>query len=96
MSNKTKPKKAKATAINWEAVARDQLHPLKLAIIEKFATGEEFSPVMLQRDLDVPTIGTVSYHVRALVDAGFLDLSNTIQRRGALEHFYRASPALLA
>lgn len=96
MSKKTKTKKAQGAAVNWEAVAKDQLHPLKLAIIELFATGEEFSPVMLQRALDIPSIGTVSYHVRALVSSGFLELSDTIQRRGALEHFYRASPSLLA
>lgn len=34
--------------IDWEAVAKDQLHPLRLAIIEMFASGDGFSPVILQ------------------------------------------------
>ena len=32
----------------------------------------------------------VSYHVRALVDLECIELVRTAQRRGAIEHYYRA------
>src|SRR5215210_567303 len=32
----------------------------------------------------------VSYHVRALLDLGCIELVDTAQRRGAIEHYYRA------
>ena len=32
----------------------------------------------------------VSYHVRALLDLGCIELVRTAQRRGAIEHYYRA------
>ncbi len=47
-------------------------------------------------ELDEPKLGNVSYHVRALLDDGLVELVRTEQRRGALAHFYRASPKLLA
>jgi DNA-binding transcriptional ArsR family regulator len=33
---------------------------------------------------------TVSYHVRVLVECGVIELDRKVQRRGAVEHFYRA------
>src|SRR5919106_936821 len=32
----------------------------------------------------------VSYHVRVLLDLGCIELVRTAQRRGAIEHYYRA------
>jgi DNA-binding transcriptional ArsR family regulator len=32
----------------------------------------------------------VSYHVRALLDLGCIELVDTAQRRGAIEHYYKA------
>lgn len=86
----------RVTRVNWEAVARAQIHPLKLRIIELYAAGDNLTPVDVQKQLDEPTLGTVSYHVRALVTAGLIELVRTEQRRGALAHFYRATPNLLA
>ncbi|MBJ7469649.1 MAG: helix-turn-helix transcriptional regulator [Solirubrobacteraceae bacterium] len=86
---------SRKAAINWEAFARSQAHPLKLRIVDMFGTGEEFSPMMLHTELGDP-LGNVSYHVRALLDAGLIELVRTEPRRGAIEHFYRASAALLS
>lgn len=88
--------KRKAPCVDWEAVARSQIHPLKLRIIELYATGAELTPVDVQRELDEPKLGNVSYHVRALVADGLLELVRTEPRRGALAHFYGASSQLLA
>ena len=32
----------------------------------------------------------MSYHVRALLELGTIELVDTAQRRGAIEHYYRA------
>jgi DNA-binding transcriptional ArsR family regulator len=63
-------------------------HPLRvriLAILEE----RPASPVELSRLLGT-RLGTVSYHVRTLHDLGLLKLVRTTQRRGAIEHHYRA------
>jgi hypothetical protein len=44
---------------------------------------------MLARQLDRP-LATVSRHVAMLRDLGFIELTHTVPRRGAVEHFYRA------
>ncbi len=44
--------------------------------------------INLESNLDL-TPGNVSYHVRALVKAGLVELVKTDQVRGATEHFYR-------
>jgi DNA-binding transcriptional ArsR family regulator len=49
----------------------------------------EASPVELVRARDQP-LATVSHHVRVLRDSGSLELTRAEQRRGALEHYYRA------
>jgi hypothetical protein len=36
-------------------------------------------------------LGTLSYHTRLLRDLGWIELVRTVPRRGAVEHFYRAS-----
>ena len=47
------------------------------------------TPRELAQWLDA-TLGTVSYHVRALYDLGLLELVRTTQVRGAIAHHYRA------
>ena len=48
------------------------------------------SPNELSRDLGDP-LGNVSYHVRILRELDCVELVRTEQRRGALEHYYRAT-----
>jgi DNA-binding transcriptional ArsR family regulator len=63
-------------------------HPMRVRILallqERTATPRE-----LAQWLDA-TLGTVSYHVRALHQLGLLDLVRTTQVRGAIAHHYRA------
>jgi DNA-binding transcriptional ArsR family regulator len=84
------------TKIDWEAVARGALHPLRIRIIEKAAAApnERFSPAELAAEFGEP-LGNVSYHVRALVAEGLLAKAGTQPRRGAIQHFYRASQKLM-
>jgi DNA-binding transcriptional ArsR family regulator len=63
-------------------------HPMRIRILallqERTATPRE-----LAQWLDA-TLGTVSYHVRALHQLGLLELVRTTQVRGAIAHHYRA------
>ena len=85
------------TPINWEAVARGTLQPVQLRIIERVASqpGERFSPVDLAEALGEP-LPNLAYHVRRLADLGLLAKAGTAPRRGAIQHFYRASKKLLS
>ncbi len=65
-------------------------HPLRLRIVEALTERGEASPVGLAREFDQP-LATVSHHVRMLRDLGWVELVRTEPRRGAVEHFYRAS-----
>ena len=49
------------------------------------------SPVQLAPRLG-STLGRVGHHVRVLRDLGLIELVETRQRRGAIEHIYKASP----
>jgi DNA-binding transcriptional ArsR family regulator len=64
-------------------------HPLRLRILESVIDCRETSPLAVSRQLRQP-LGTVSRHIRVLLDLGFIELTRTEPRRGAVEHFYRA------
>jgi DNA-binding transcriptional ArsR family regulator len=63
-------------------------HPMRVRILA-ILDEREASPVQLAEMLD-ESLGVVSYHVRTLLNLGLLKLVATHQRRGALEHVYRA------
>jgi DNA-binding transcriptional ArsR family regulator len=65
-------------------------HPLRLQILETITICGEASPVGMARQFDQP-ISTVSHHTRVLRDLGFIEVARTEPRRGAVEHFYRAT-----
>jgi hypothetical protein len=48
------------------------------------------SPVEIARELGEP-VNSIAYHVRILADAGCVEQVDQRQRRGAVEHFYRAT-----
>jgi DNA-binding transcriptional ArsR family regulator len=48
------------------------------------------SPKELAAEVGIE-VGLMSYHVKQLRDKGFVELVDTVPRRGAVEHFYRAS-----
>lgn len=64
-------------------------HPLRVRILESVIERREASPLTISRQLRQP-LATVSRHMRVLRDLGFVELTRTEPRRGAVEHFYRA------
>ena len=64
-------------------------HPIRIRLLAML-DEEAASPVILAAKLKQP-LGTVAYHVRTLYDLGLLKLVSTRQRRGATEHYYRAT-----
>src|SRR3954453_17853018 len=70
-------------------IAKALAHPLRARILQRL--GERVaSPGDLAVELDAP-LGVVSYHVRMLRDYDWFELVRTEPRRGALQHFYRAT-----
>lgn len=65
-------------------------HPLRLRLLEAVIEGGEESPVDLSGRFKIP-LATVSRHMRMLRELGFIELTRTEPRRGALKHFYRAA-----
>jgi DNA-binding transcriptional ArsR family regulator len=65
-------------------------HPLRMRLLTFVTEQGEASPAEMSRALEEP-LATVSHHTRVLRDLGYLELSRTEPRRGALEHFYRAT-----
>jgi DNA-binding transcriptional ArsR family regulator len=68
-------------------------HPTRVRILAVLRERELASPVELSDELGVP-LGTISYHVRRLETLGLIELATRTQRRGAVEHHYRAREAL--
>ena len=71
-------------------MAKAMAHPFRGKILMHLSSHGTASPADLSRVLDEP-IGNVSYHVRMLLDLDCVELVDTRQRRGAVEHFYRAT-----
>jgi DNA-binding transcriptional ArsR family regulator len=69
-------------------IAKALSHPMRARILgildERVASPNEIAEMIDER------LPNVSYHVRALVDLECIELVRTAQRRGAIEHYYRA------
>jgi DNA-binding transcriptional ArsR family regulator len=69
-------------------LAKALSHPLRARVFailnEQVASPNEIAEMLDER------LPNVSYHVRALVDLECIELVRTAQRRGAIEHYYRA------
>lgn len=75
--------------ISDQNVIKALAHPLRvqiLGILEKRTA----SPSELADELDAP-IGNVSYHTRELLRFGLVKLVRKTPRRGAIEHYYKAT-----
>lgn len=68
-------------------------HPTRVRILGILRDRELASPVELASELEIP-LGTIGYHVRRLEQLGFIELARRTQRRGAIEHHYRACAVL--
>lgn len=64
-------------------------HPLRGVILDRL-NDRVASPVELAKELDTP-LGNVSYHVQVLLELDCIELVETVPRRGAVEHRYRAT-----
>lgn len=71
-------------------LVRSVAHPLRIKILEAL-TDHVASPNTLSEKLETDLSG-VAYHTRELDRLGALELVDTGQVRGAIEHFYKATP----
>lgn len=71
-------------------LVRSLAHPLRIRILEAL-TDHVASPNIISGQLD-ESLTSVAYHTRALDKLGALELVDTAKRRGAIEHFYKATP----
>jgi DNA-binding transcriptional ArsR family regulator len=69
-------------------IAKALSHPMRARIL-MILNERVASPNEISEDID-ERLPNVSYHVRALLDLGCIELVDTAQRRGAIEHYYRA------
>ncbi|MEA2377789.1 MAG: hypothetical protein QOK00_3584 [Thermoleophilaceae bacterium] len=69
-------------------LAKALSHPMRTRILailnEQVASPNEMAEMIGER------LPNVSYHVRTLQELGCIELVRTAQRRGAIEHYYRA------
>jgi DNA-binding transcriptional ArsR family regulator len=73
-----------------QRLVRSVAHPVRIKILEALA-DHVASPNAIAEKIDAGLSG-VAYHTRALDRLGALELVDTAQRRGATEHFYKATP----
>jgi DNA-binding transcriptional ArsR family regulator len=73
-----------------QRLVRALAHPLRVNILE-ILCDRVASPNLLSEDLGAG-LSHVAYHTRTLNRCGALELVETAQRRGATEHFYKATP----
>jgi DNA-binding transcriptional ArsR family regulator len=73
-----------------QRLVRSVAHPLRIKILEAL-TDHVASPNTLSERLETDLSG-VAYHTRELDRLGALELVDTGQVRGAIEHFYKATP----
>ncbi len=72
-----------------QQLAKALAHPLRVRILASLHRGIS-SPNQLAQELGEP-LGNVSYHVKTLLEYDCVELVKTEPRRGAVEHFYRAT-----
>lgn len=79
---------AASNGVDWEALARRETHPRRVAILEILALdgGRTLSVREIALELQFTT-SDAYYHVSRLAP-GLLRLAFTMQVRGCIEHFY--------
>jgi len=76
-----------------QSLMRALSNEVRVAILS-LVIDDEWSPKMLSKELGVG-LSQVSYHVKALKDFGLIEMTKTEPRRGANEHFYRATKRVI-
>jgi DNA-binding transcriptional ArsR family regulator len=85
---KTKSKKKKGTGVDQRLV-KALAHPLRVEILT-ILNERMASPNELSKELE-EGLSQVSYHVKVLKDFECIEMVKTEPRRGAVEHYYRAT-----
>jgi DNA-binding transcriptional ArsR family regulator len=85
---KTKTKKKKETGVDQRLV-KALAHPLRVEILT-ILNERMASPNELSKELE-EGLSQVSYHVKVLKDFECIEMVKTEPRRGAVEHYYRAT-----
>ena len=89
MAAKTKTKKKNKNSGVDQRLVKALAHPLRVEILiilnERMA-----SPNELSKELE-EGLSQVSYHVKVLKDFECIEMVKTEPRRGAVEHYYRAT-----
>ena len=82
-----------AEEIDYGMVGRAPIHETQRAILEALAsedTGYATSPTRFAQEHKLK-LGPVAYHFGSLAKRGWITLARTVQRRGAVEHYYSLS-----
>jgi DNA-binding transcriptional ArsR family regulator len=85
---KTKTKARSSTGVDQKLV-KALAHPLRVEILT-ILNERMASPNELSKELD-EGLSQVSYHVKVLKDFDCIEMVKTEPRRGAVEHYYRAT-----
>jgi DNA-binding transcriptional ArsR family regulator len=65
-------------------------HPTRQLILEILNQGQS-SPIRITRQLENVSLNLVSHHIKVLRELGCIELVETVKKRGATEHIYRAT-----
>lgn len=79
---KTSPEQAVLSALR---------HPLRKELLRLYVKEAAILSPKELSDFTKQPLSAVGYHVRALAEYGAVELVDTQQRRGAIEHFYEAT-----
>ena len=83
-------KQAAQPALIDERLLKALSHPTRQHILDMLGEGPS-SPVRLMRRMDNISLNLVSHHIKVLKELGCVELVETVPRRGATEHIYRAT-----
>jgi predicted transcriptional regulator len=72
-----------------ERIAHAVGHPIRIDALSLFHEGPK-SPKEIAEEIGVE-LGTAAFHVKELLNTGCIELVRTEPRRGAVEHYYRAT-----
>lgn len=81
------------TLSDSERLKRSYAHPARAQLIVLFQEERTVSPNEAAKELGL-SLGNTAYHFKSLLEYGAIELTRSEQRRGAVEHFYRATNLL--
>jgi DNA-binding transcriptional ArsR family regulator len=65
-------------------------HPIRIEILSILRDAPS-SPTRIQRQLENVSLNLVAHHMKVLKELGLVELVETVSKRGAKEHIYRAT-----